>query len=116
MNLANDEVSRLISLLTIEEKIALLAGANFWEITANSRLNLRSVTLNDGPFGLRKPEILTTGAIGEKTIAATSFPTTSLLASTFNPNLIKEMGKMLGNECNDQGVDILLGQIGRAHV
>lgn len=109
MNLANDEVSRLISLLTIEEKIALLAGANFWEITANSRLNLRSVTLNDGPFGLRKPEILTTGAIGEKTIAATSFPTTSLLASTFNPNLIKEMGKMLGNECNDQGVDILLG-------
>lgn len=102
-------VSQLIARLSLNEKLALLAGANFWETKSIPQSNLRAVTLNDGPFGLRKPNFLNTGAIGHETIPATSFPTTSLLSSTFNAPLLNEMGVALGKECRELNVDILLG-------
>lgn len=102
-------VTQIIASLTLAEKLTLLAGANFWETESITNKGLRAVTLNDGPFGLRKPSFLNTGAIGEATIPATSFPTTSLLAATFNAPLLGRMGEALGQECNDQNVDILLG-------
>lgn len=105
----NENITAILNELTVEEKIALLAGANVWESVALPQYKLRAVSFNDGPFGLRKPKDPEQAAIGEATIKATSFPTTSLLSSTFNTDLLNKMGLALGEECNDQAVDVLLG-------
>lgn len=71
------------------------------------RLGVRPMTYSDGPAGLRiKP--LRDDAPGQE-FYCTAFPTGSLMASAWNPQLIEEVGKAIGEETREYGVDILLG-------
>ena len=71
------------------------------------RLGIRGMTYSDGPSGLRiKP--LRDDAPGQE-FYCTAFPTGSLMASAWNPQLVEEVGKAIGEETREYGVDILLG-------
>ena len=102
----NANVQEILAQLTTEQKLSLLTGANFWETVALKEFNLESIVMNDGPFGVRKPEDNSGGGINEATYPATAFPTTSALASSFDEKLLKNMGKTLASECHALGVDI----------
>ncbi len=103
-----ESVKHFLKKMTIHEKVSLLVGEDFWHTRSLQRLGLPSIVVSDGPFGLRKVDKQGAGAL-ETSLPATAFPTSTSLASSFNDELIHEIGIALAKECIDQGVDVLLG-------
>jgi beta-glucosidase len=98
-------IDGLLAQLTLEEKCALLSGKDGWATVPVPRLKIASAVVTDGPHGVR-PD----GAnAGRKMGPATYFPTGVSMAATWNPDLIREMAKALGEETRDYGCDVLLG-------
>lgn len=99
----------LLSQLSNEEKCALGSGADTWRSEAIPHLGLPSILFQDGPHGLRK-QASSTDALGmNESIAASCFPTASISACSFDPELLSEMGKALSQEALEQEIDVLLG-------
>jgi beta-glucosidase len=101
-------VDRLLKELTLEEKASLCSGKDFWTTKAVDRLGLRSWMMTDGPHGLRKQKSGTdAGILGA--VPSTCFPSGAGLASTWNRDLIEEVGRALGREAKAEQVGVLLG-------
>ncbi|WP_319590046.1 glycoside hydrolase family 3 C-terminal domain-containing protein [uncultured Draconibacterium sp.] len=125
----SERVEDLLSQMTIEEKIHLLkgsgmaSGAGMGEpgegipgavgtIVPTPRLGIPTVYLSDGPAGLRiEPK-----REGEtKTYYCTAFPIGTLLASTWNTELVQRVGRAMGNEALEYGLDVILGPGANIH-
>ena len=103
------QVRSWIKEMTLEEKVRLLSGADFWSTVSVERLGIPSIVVGDGPHGVRKPTG-ETDAIGlSDSVPATCFPTGSALAATWNPQLIEGVGQALGKEARFHNIDLLLG-------
>jgi len=119
----NVRVEDVLSQMTIEEKIHLLKGSGVASaigsvkpgegipgaagtIVPTPRLGLPTVYLSDGPAGLR---IEPTRKDDDKTYYCTAFPVGTLLASTWNVDLVKEVGNAMGDEAKKYGIDVILG-------
>ena len=103
----DQELKALIAQMTLEEKAALCTGASSWTTTPVERLGIPELVCSDGPHGVRRqPDVL---ELGVKSLPATCFPTYSSLASTWNPDLMKQVGEALAEECIALNVDVLLG-------
>jgi beta-glucosidase len=101
------DIQSLISQMTLEEKAALCTGASAWTTVPVERLGIPEMVVSDGPHGVRRvPDVKT---IAVKSLPATCFPTASCLASTWDVDLIHQMGEALGEECIALNVDVLLG-------
>jgi beta-glucosidase len=99
-------LQEIVAELSLTEKFALLTGKDAWRTVAVERLGIPSIVVSDGPNGLRKIE---TDAGGKEiTVPAVCFPTSSAMAATWNRQLVREVGKALGEECGAMEVDILL--------
>ncbi|MGO4500783.1 glycoside hydrolase family 3 C-terminal domain-containing protein [Paenibacillus sp. 2RAB27] len=103
------DIDHIIRKLTVEEKISLLAGASFWTTQAIERLGIPSVTLTDGPHGLRLSTGSDVGDMLSNTKPATAFPNEAAMAATWNEQLVCELGAVIAEECQHYGVGILLG-------
>jgi len=100
------DIQSIISQLTLEEKAALCTGASPWTTTPVERLGVPELVMSDGPHGVRRvPDV---HSIAFKSLPATCFPTASCLASTWDVNLLHEMGEALAEECIALNVDVLL--------
>ena len=115
---AEDALERM----TPEEKIHLLKGSGIASamgrtepgegingavgtIVPTPRLGLPTVYLSDGPAGLR----ISPNRPGEdRTYYATAFPIASQLAATWNPTLVERVGKAMGTEAREYGLDVIL--------
>jgi beta-glucosidase len=95
-----------LRLLTLAEKAALLTGKNTWETLDIPRLSIPSAWMSDGPAGLRK-SVPTGLGLGE-TVPATTFPSASALAATWDPELVRRVGAAIGKEAAAHGVTLLL--------
>ena len=102
-----DKTQTLIDQMTLEEKAALCTGASRWTTTPVERLGLPEMTVSDGPHGLRRVADIQT--IASKSLPATCFPTASCLASTWDVDLLRQMGEALAEECIALDVDVILG-------
>ena len=124
------QVKTLVSKMTTEEKINIVVGMgmNIPGVTQGSgtgigqtmdkvegaagttfaipHLNLPTTVVADGPAGLR---ISPTRKDDKKTYYATAWPVATLLASTWDTKLVEQVGKAMGNEVKEYGVDVLLG-------
>jgi len=100
-----DQARGLVSKMTLEEKASLTSGRDFWSTKPLERLGLPSIFMTDGPHGLRKAA----GANFTDSVPATCFPTASALAASWDPALLREVGAALGQECQANDVQILLG-------
>ncbi|TLN05862.1 glycoside hydrolase family 3 protein, partial [bacterium] len=99
------EVERLLQALTLQEKITLLSGQDAWRTAAIPRLSIEPVTMTDGPHGVRSDQ----AEAGRKAGFTTVFPTGVSMASCWNPDLIEEVGAVLGEETLAMDCDVLLG-------
>jgi len=103
----NTRIESIITKMTLEEKAAICTGASAWTTTPVERLGIPEMIVSDGPHGVRRvPDV---HSMGMRSLPATCFPTASCLASTWDLDLIKQMGIALGEECIALNVDILLG-------
>jgi len=91
--------------MTVEEKARLLSGDGSWTTHAVERLGIPSIFMTDGPHGLRKA----TGPNTAESVPATCFPTASALASSWNTELLRQVGEALAQECQTHDVQLLLG-------
>ena len=104
-----ERIQRLLAEMTIDEKAALCSGLDFWHTKPNDRLKIPSVMMTDGPHGMRK-EDENDKSVGLKTsIPATCFPPAVTCASTWDPQLLGEMGRRIADEARDQQVVTVLG-------
>ena len=101
------DLQAIIAQMTLDEKAALCTGANSWATTPIERLNVPAMIVSDGPHGVRRVSDL--NAVTAQSLPATCFPTASSLASSWDVDLLREMGQALGEECVALNVDVLLG-------
>lgn len=103
------DVKAILSQMTLEEKAAMCSGHDFWTIEKIDRLGVPRVLVTDGPCGLRKQEGEADHLGINGSVTAISFPTGSCVASSFDRELIKKSGEVLGEECQAENVAVLLG-------
>ncbi|WP_258060344.1 MULTISPECIES: glycoside hydrolase family 3 C-terminal domain-containing protein [unclassified Arthrobacter] len=94
--------------LSLEDKIALLSGAGFWETVALPNHGIRPLVLSDGPHGVRRPSGEAVLGLGES-FPATCFPAECATACSWDRSLLTELGTAVAREARLQGVDVLLG-------
>lgn len=103
------DIKKIISEMTLEEKAGLCSGMDFWHTKGIDRLDIPSIMMSDGPHGLRKQDESGADLGLRKSVPATCFPTASALACSWDRKLMQKVGEALGEECNAEKVDILLG-------
>ena len=81
--------------LTVDEQVALLAGADMWHTVAIERAGVPALRMSDGPNGVRGTRF--TGP------ASACFPCGVSLAASFDPALVEEVGRALGDEARAKG-------------
>ncbi|MCU7728781.1 glycoside hydrolase family 3 C-terminal domain-containing protein [Actinoplanes sp. KI2] len=96
------EIADVIKQLSLEEKVSLLAGQDFWSLPAIERIGLRSLVMSDGPIGVRG----TGWAPDDPSIA---LPSPTALAAAWDPELAETAGRLLGQEARRKGVHVVLG-------
>ena len=101
----NQRVEALIKQLTLREKVSLLSGRDVWNTVAVERLGIPSITMTDGPHGVRP----TAPETGRKMGAVTAFPTGISMGACWNLDLVERVGQALGEETRGMDCDILLG-------
>lgn len=99
-----DRVKELCKLLTLEEKVDLLSGVDFWHFKGIERLGIPSIQVTDCGHGVT----IILDKNGNWVGNATCFPTAVGQAATWNRTLISEMGSALGREVRATGSSILL--------
>lgn len=99
----------ILAQMTLEEKAAMLDGADFWHMQANEKYGIPSVTVCDGPHGLRKKDYSKKGISLSTSVPAISYPTAVTTACSWDPELLFEMGTALGKKCLKEEVGVLLG-------
>lgn len=103
------DTRQILDQLTLEEKARIISGGgDFWHTRAIPRLGIPALTLHDGPHGLRQvlPKAGQSGL--EESHPATSYPSLSAVACSFDQDLVLELGQALGAEAKAAGVDVLL--------
>ncbi|MBE6812412.1 MAG: glycosyl hydrolase [Ruminococcaceae bacterium] len=99
----------ILAQMTLEEKAALLDGADFWHMQEMEQYDIPSVTVCDGPHGLRKKDYSKKGISLSTSVPAISYPTAVTTACSWDPELLFEMGTALGKKCLKEEVGVLLG-------
>lgn len=101
-----DQIEAILKKLTLKEKVALLSGKDFWGTASFESKGVSSVVVTDGPHGVR---IGNEFSDREKNRTATAFPTGVAMASSWDPDLIREVGIALAEETRANKCDVLLG-------
>ena len=102
-------IQEIIAEMTLEDKISLCTGADFWHSKAVEKYGIPAFLMSDGPHGLRcqggEADMI---GINES-IPATCFPAAVTAGAAWNPELYAAEGKAIGQEAIAAGVDVVLG-------
>ena len=123
IKLRSDNIDEVLSELTLKEKASLVVGAGYKSMLAGMlpfqvpvpgaagmtrpvpRLGIPAIVLSDGPAGVR---IEPKRRGSKESFYCTGIPIGSLLSSTWNTELVQQVGACIGNEALEYGVDVLL--------
>lgn len=105
------DIKELVKGMSLEDKIALCSGENFWQTKAFEKYRVPSLFMSDGPHGLRKQDIgKGTDMLGvNESVPATCFPAEVTTASSWDTVLLEKIGSAIGKEAKALGVGLVLG-------
>lgn len=104
-----EKIQNLISQMTLEEKAGMCSGADFWNLKGIERLGIPKVMVTDGPHGIRKQAEAADHLGINESEKAICFPAGCATASSFDRDLIRRQGELLGQECRAMNVSTILG-------
>lgn len=88
--------------LDLAAKVRLLSGADFWTLPADESIGLRRILFSDGPAGVR-------GEIGDERNSSLNLPSGSALGATWDVDMARRYGDILGREALRKDADVVLG-------
>lgn len=103
------DIETILQQMTLEDKIALCSGENFWETKKYEQYGIPSLFMCDGPHGLRKQENAADMLGVNESRKATCFPAEVTTAGSWDPELLTAIGSAIGQEAREQGVGLVLG-------
>ncbi len=95
-----ERIDHLMDQLTLDEKATLTTGIDMWHAQGIERLGIRGLKVSDGPNGAR-------GSFWVGTTSA-CLPCGTALGATWNPDLVRRVGVLVGEETIIKGADVLL--------
>ena len=99
----------IVTKLNLEQKCALLSGDTVFTTRGYKNAGVPSITLSDGPNGVRKQAGAADHLGLNPSVPATCFPTAATVACSWDPALGEEIGRAMGEEAAAQEVAVLLG-------
>ena len=103
------DIQQIISTMTLEDKISLCTGGDFWHTKAMPQYGIPAIMMSDGPHGLRC-QAAEADMIGiNESLPATCFPTAVTAGATWNRKLYAAEGEAIGREGAAAGVSVVLG-------
>lgn len=103
-----ERIQNILSRMTLEDKIALCNGADFWHSKAMEQYGIAAITMSDGPHGLRcRKNAADMLGVNEAELA-TCFPTAVTSGASWDRELLAAEGKAIDEEGLSLGVDVLL--------
>ncbi|MGO4542835.1 glycoside hydrolase family 3 C-terminal domain-containing protein [Paenibacillus sp. 2TAB19] len=105
----NRDARKLVAQMTLEEKAGMCSGLDVWHLKGVERLDIPSIMVANGPNGLHKQAGSSEGLNMGNGIPSTCFPSAAALASSWNRELLHEVGVALGEVCQAEDVAVLLG-------
>jgi len=100
---------KLIKQMSLTEKVALCSGADFWNTKSFEKYGIPSIMMSDGPHGLRKQDKDCDHMGINKSKKATCFPCACTTGSSWDRELLKDIGKAIAEEALHEGISIVLG-------
>ena len=104
----DSKIRSLVKKLTLEEKVSLCSGSDFWHTKEIERLQIPSVMVSDGPSGLRKQDPRSGIREVNNSIESVCFPAAVNLAASFDTDLVRTVGEAIGDECQAENVAAIL--------
>src|ERR1700759_1991647 len=94
--------------LSLEQKVRLLTGADFWGVCDEPAVGLGRIVTSDGPGGVR-------GERWDELDPSANVPSPTALAATWDEARVERLGRLLAAECRRKGVDVLLAPTVNLH-
>ncbi|HEY7075733.1 MAG TPA: hypothetical protein VH418_10200, partial [Solirubrobacteraceae bacterium] len=88
-----------LAALSLEQKVRLLTGADFWALHPEPAIGLRRLVLSDGPAGVR-------GERWDEREPSANPPSPTALAASWDEARVERLGRLLAAECRAKGVDV----------
>ena len=102
MTASTDHLRPLLERLSLEDKVALVQGADFWTTVPLPQIGLRAMTLSDGPAGVRGP-------VWDERDPSLNLPSGTALAASWDVDVARRYGAAAASEARRKGVDVVLG-------
>ncbi len=102
------ELRRRAGRLSLEQKVELVTGADFWALYPEPDAGLRRVVTSDGPAGVR-------GENWDERDTSANVPSPTALAATWDCDRVEAIGALLAAEAQRKGVDVLLAPTVNLH-
>jgi len=99
---ADSRLTDALAALTLEEKVQLLTGRDFWNTWPIEKIGLRRILVSDGPSGVR-------GEVWDERDPSLNLPSATALASAWDPDIARRYGAAAAVEARRKGVDVVLG-------
>lgn len=99
----------IIDKMTIEEKALMMSGKNTWETQDFEKYGIQSMTMSDGPHGLRRQAGAGDHLGLNASLPATCFPTAAAVANSWDEALAELIGMALAEEAVTMDVNVILG-------
>jgi beta-glucosidase len=95
-------LTALLNRLTLEEKVQLLTGRDFWTTWPMEKIGLRRILVSDGPSGVR-------GEVWDERSPSLNLPSATSLSSSWDTGIAARYGAASAVEARRKGVDVVLG-------
>lgn len=102
------ELRELLAVLTLEQKVRLLTGADFWALYPEPAVGLRRLVVSDGPAGVR-------GEVWDERSPSANVPSPTALAASWDERRVARVGRLLAAQARAKGVDVILAPTVNLH-